>query len=159
MKYSLALHDELLGALRKARKHVHRLACSLAMNRAERSGAVSKHGMLIMTNILDNVGDGNQVVLDYAVWIEGRQRQIAVDKVVEFALLGLFARAQMCQHFARQILAEYTDQKVSASQHQKDKRCHKHKSDASVMTKTTRTKKSPKTLNQSFLLAKHIKKN
>lgn len=52
--------------------------------------------------ILDDVGDGDEVVLDDAVRVESRERELPVDKVVELALLRLFrTRPHVGQHVAR----------------------------------------------------------
>jgi hypothetical protein len=43
--------------------------------------------------LLDDIGDGDEVVLDYAVWVECRERYVAVDKIIQLTLLGLLSRS------------------------------------------------------------------
>lgn len=48
--------------------------------------------LVVMLHILDDVGDGDEVVLDYTMWVECRERYVAVDKIVELTLLGFLSR-------------------------------------------------------------------
>ena len=89
----------------------------------------------------DNVGESDLIILDDAVGVERRQREAAIDEVVELLLLRLLAPgAHLGQDATRHFVAQHSHQKVAGRQHQQHQRRQEHQPHAAVNNQHTNHK-------------------